>query len=89
MSGDADQAPGDAPQDHEKNVGKAVQHLREDLPKNFILLYEKEDAPGSISLQVVSHCSLAAAQSLLDYGIRMISDQHAIGVARRSVENKA
>lgn len=83
MSGETEPTAEPRPATVEENVGIAVQRLREDMPKNFILLYENE-AGEKAGYQVISHCSLDAAQKLLDYGIRMISDQYAVTAALAS-----
>jgi len=84
MSSETTDVPGPAAS-AEENIGIAVQRLREDMPKNFILIYENESG-GKAGYQIISHCSLNAAQGLLKFGIAMISDQYAVGQARAATK---
>lgn len=64
----------------EQAVSGAVIALREDMPTEFILVYAE---PGTDKPKIISHCSLNGAQALLDYSIRTITEQYAVGEAKR------
>lgn len=69
----------------EQNVAIAIERLREDLPRAFILVYESGEGEGE-QLSVITHCNLHQAQRLLPFAMEQISHQYAVGIARASVE---
>jgi len=57
----------------EEQVAVAIEKLREDMPENFILTYIGMDG----NVQVMAHCSLESAQTMLPATINSIAERYA------------
>jgi hypothetical protein len=84
MSADVEHLPDPARQ-AEELVGTAVERLREDMPRAFILVYETGEAEKS-ELHIITHCNLNSARQLLEFAMDQISNQYAVTIARASTE---
>jgi hypothetical protein len=69
----------------EELVAAAVERLREDMPRAFILAYQTGDGEKS-ELHIITHCNLNSARQLLEFAMEQISNQYAVGIARASTE---
>lgn len=80
MSADVTVLP-DQQQQSEAQIAAAIERLREDMPRNFILVYQLGEGEAA-KVQTIAACSLKAAQMMLPLAIDQISGEFAVRKAR-------
>lgn len=69
----------------EHHVAEAIERLREDMPKAFILVYATGDeADETERFAIITHCSLSQAQRMLPFAMEQMSHNYALRTAKES-----